>query len=287
MTTADPTSLLKQAHDFESTAARRGRPLTLYIAAGVVLVVVLWAIVPSLFASGSPIDGVGADRLQGPSAAHWFGTDQQGRDVFTRVVHGTRATLGGVAIATTIGLLGGLLLGVAAGSTSGWIEAAIMRVIDVILSLPSILVALCLVSAFGAGIVPVAVAIGFHAIAVFARLARSRVLEVRESEFVEAARLSSIGYWRILFTHILPNSAGPIVALIALEVANAVLAIGALGFLGYSVLPPHPEWGVVVADGRTYLAEAWWISTLPSVVLVIVVLSFSRLSRQAQLLGHV
>lgn len=271
----------------EATSRSRKPPAGFVIAGSIIVLTLLAAAIPALFTGQSPIDGDPLNRLLGPSAEHWFGTDHQGRDVWSRVVYGTRTTLGGVAIVVTIGLFGGLLLGVAAGSTSGWIEAAIMRIVDMILALPAILVALSIVAVFGPGIVQVSVALGFHAIAVFARLARARVLEVRETAYVEAAKLNSSGYWRTLFTHILPNSAGPILALLAIEIANAVLAIGALGFLGYGTLPPHPEWGVIVADGRTHLADAWWISTLPSVVLVAVVISFARISREIQNRSHV
>ncbi|WLP88430.1 ABC transporter permease [Gordonia sp. NB41Y] len=249
------------------------------IASGlVVLIVIGWLGWPGLFTSYSPIDGTTVQRLQPPGSAHWFGTDHQGRDVYARVVYGASKTIGGAAIAIVIGLFGGLILGVVAATAGGWIESVVMRIVEVLLAIPAILVALCLVSAFGPGVVQIAVAIGVHSIAVFTRLARSRVLEVRESEYVEAAALVASGYWSIMFRHVLPNSAGPVVALLAIEFANAVLSIGALGFLGYGALPPTPEWGVIISDGRGYLANAWWISLLPSLVLVLVVLAFNRIS---------
>lgn len=252
------------------------------LAVSVLVSVALWTIFPSWFTSHDPLIGEGAQRFLPPSLDHWFGTDRAGRDTFTRVVHGTRNTVYGAVIGTSIGLVVGTLLGVAAGVLRGAVDAVIMRLVDVLLALPGFLLALCIVAAFGPGTTHVAIGVGIAAVAPFARVARGEALRVVQLEYIDAARVSGASPAAVLFRHVLPNSAGPIVALIPTELGATILNIAGLGFLGYGAPPPTPEWGTLLSEGRDYLANAWWLTTLPGIVVVIAVLAVSRAGRLLQ-----
>jgi peptide/nickel transport system permease protein len=250
------------------------------IATGVALLilatVVLWTFFPSWFTTHDPIVGDGAQKFLPPSWENWFGTDRAGRDTFTRVVHGTRNTVYGAVIGTSIGLAVGTVIGVTAGVLRGAVDAVFMRLIDVLLALPGFLLALCVVAAFGPGTTHVAIGVGIAAIAPFARVARGEALRVVQLEYVDAARISGARPGAVLFRHVLPNSAGPIVALIPTELGATVLNIAGLGFLGYGAPPPTPEWGTLLSEGRDYLANAWWLTTLPGIVVLVAVLAVAR-----------
>ncbi|ORX18897.1 peptide ABC transporter permease [Mycolicibacterium wolinskyi] len=248
----------------------------------VLVTVALWTFFPSWFTSHDPIVGVGAQKFLPPGAEHWFGTDRAGRDTFTRVVHGTRNTVYGAVIGTSIGLVLGTVLGVTAGVLRGAVDAVIMRLVDVLLALPGFLLALCVVAAFGPGTTHVAIGVGIAAVAPFARVGRGEALRVVQLEYVDAARVSGAKPTTVLFRHVLPNSAGPIVALIPTELGSTILNIAGLGFLGYGAPPPTPEWGTLLSEGRDYLANAWWLTTLPGIVVLIAVLAVSRAGRILQ-----
>ncbi|MFD0482780.1 ABC transporter permease [Kineococcus sp. GCM10028916] len=263
---------------------RRGVPSRLrrpdvVLAGLVLLLVLLWAVVPDLFTSQSPIDGVPADRLQGPSAAHLFGTDHLGRDLFSRVVHGARLTLQATVLAVLIGLLVGTLVGLVSGFVRGVVDDVLMRVMDVLLSIPALLLSMALITALGFGTTKVAIAVGIGTVANFARVMRSEVLKVSSAVYVEAARANGVRTTGVLFRHVLPNAAGPVLALSALEFGVAVLAVSSLSFLGFGAPPPAPEWGSLVSGGRDYLATSWWLTTLPGLVVAAVVLSANRIAR--------
>jgi peptide/nickel transport system permease protein len=245
----------------------------------VVVVVVLWALVPDWFATADPLVGVPAEKLRPPSRDHWFGTDQFGRDVFARTVHAARLSMSGALLATAIAFAGGALLGATAGYVGGIVDTVAMRVVDVLLSVPNLLLTLMLLAAIGFGTTKVAIAVGIAGIARFARLARGEVLRVRTTDYVEAAQASGSRWWSVLVSHVIPNSIAPLVVLATLELGTAVLAIAAMSFLGYGAAPPTPEWGTLIADGRDYVATSWWISTMPGLVVAAVTLSFNRLSR--------
>ncbi|NUS05945.1 MAG: ABC transporter permease [Nonomuraea sp.] len=251
----------------------------LILAWTIVVVVLLWALLPGLFTGYDPIAGVPAEKLQAPSGQHLFGTDAVGRDVFARVVHGSVNSLSGAFVAVAVGLVLGTLLGLLAGSAGGVLDAAVMRVVDVLLSVPGLLLALTVIILLGPGTVNVAVAVGIGSVAAFARLSRSEVVRVRRTDYVEAAFGSGGRFPAVLWRHVLPNSAGPVVALAALQFGVAILAISTLGFLGYGAEPPTPEWGLLIAEGRNYLATSWWLTTLPGAVVVAVVLAAGRISR--------
>ena len=245
----------------------------------VLVVIVSWALVPWLYTGYSAVQGVPSEKMQPPSAAHWFGTDMLGRDLYARVVYGAINSLTGAALAVGIGLVLGTFLGVVAGSSRRIVDDIIMRFVDVLLAIPSLLLSLSIIILLGFGNLSVAVAAGFGAIAGFARLTRSEVVRVRRSDYVEAAFGSGGTFWAVLWRHVLPNSLTSVIAMSALQFGNAILAISAMGFLGYGAPAPTPEWGLLIAEGRNFLAFAWWMSTFPGLIVVALVLAANRISQ--------
>jgi peptide/nickel transport system permease protein len=243
----------------------------------IVLIVALgFAVAPSVFASGDPLRAAPADKLQGPSAAHWFGTDNIGRDVYTRAVHGAGLSLSATLLAVAIALVAGTVLGLLSGAVGGFVDSVLMRLVDVLLSIPALLLALALVTVLGFGTVNVAIAVGVTLIASFARVMRSEVLRVRRSLYVEAAFASGSRWHTVLWNHILRNAYPPVIALAAVQFGMAVLFVSSLSFLGFGAVPPTPEWGSLVSEGRNFLATSWWLTTLPGLVIVVVVLAAHR-----------
>jgi peptide/nickel transport system permease protein len=251
----------------------------------VVALVLAWAVVPGLFTGQDPINGVPAERLRSPSGAHWFGTDHLGRDVYTRVVHGSSLTLRATLIAVLVGLVVGSSLGLLAGFVGRWVDDVINRIVDVMLAIPGLVLSLAIVTALGFGTINVAIAIGVANVAGFARVMRAEVLRVTSSAYVEAGRAAGSTWWSVLRRHVLPNAAGPVIVLSALEFGTAILAVSSLSFLGFGAQPPAPEWGALVADGRDYLATAWWLTTLPGLVVATVVLAANRIARALERTG--
>ena len=243
------------------------------------LVVIVAALWPSVIAPGDPLVGVPAENLQGPSAAPWFGTDQIGRDLFTRVVHGTSLTISAASIAVAVGLVVGSVLGLVSGFAGGRTDAVIMRAADVLLAIPGLLLSLAIITALGFGTVNVAIAVGIASVASVSRIMRSEVIKVRSSAYIEAARASGNGWLRVLLRHVLPNSTGPVIVLGVLELGGAILAVSALSFLGYGAPAPAPEWGALVSGGRDFLRGAWWLTTLPGLTIALTVLAANRLAR--------
>ena len=253
---------------------RPGRSIPLLL----IVIAVLWAILPAVFTAASPIQTV-APALQPPSPAHPFGTDATGRDLFARVVHGASNSITGALIAVLVGLVVGTAIGVAAGAFGGVIDDVLMRFVDVLLAVPALLLSLSVVILLGFGTTNAAIAVGVTSVAAFARLSRSRVVSVRVTEYVEAAFGSGGSFLAVLWRHILPNSLTPVIALAALQFGSAILQISTLGFLGYGAPPPTPEWGLLIAEGRNYVATAWWLTALPGLIVAVVVLATNRLSQ--------
>lgn len=259
--------------------ARRLQP-GLWLAWTVLALAFVATVAPQLFTHYSPTEGIaGAQRLA-PHSAHWLGTDQLGRDLLARIVYGASQSLSAAVAAVAMGLTGGTALGVLAGAVGGRTEQALMRLVDVLLSIPALLLSLSLLILLGFGTVHAALAVGIASIASFARLARGEVVRVRRSEYVEAAFGSGGRFWQVLWRHIVPNSLTAVIAFAALQFGQAILALSTLSFLGYGTPPPTPEWGLLIAEGRNYLATAWWLTTFPGVVVVAVVLAANRVSRQ-------
>ncbi|WP_409180612.1 ABC transporter permease [Amycolatopsis sp. VS8301801F10] len=241
--------------------------------------VLVAAFAPTLFTGQDPIAGVPSERLQGPSPGHLFGTDETGRDVFARVVHGAGLSLRATVLAVLVAFVAGSALGLLAGFRGGWLDSVVMRIVDVLQAVPPILLSLALVTALGFGTTNVAIAVGVAHLASFARLMRAEVLRVRSGVFVEAARASGVRWAGVLGRHVLPNALGPVLVLATVTVGIAVLEVSALSFLGFGASPPTPEWGALVAGGRNFLATAWWMTTFPGLTVAAVVLAANRVSR--------
>jgi len=250
----------------------------LLLAWAVILLALLWALLPWIFTSYSGTIGTAGQQLRAPSALHWLGTDQIGRDVHARIIYGARHSLTGAFLAVAVGLLAGTWFGLIAGSVGGWVDDVIMRFVDVMLSIPSLLLSLSIIILLGFGELDAAVAVGIASVARFARLMRSEVVRVRRSDYVEAAFGSGGSFSAVLWRHVLPNSMTAVVSLAALQFGTAILAIATLGFLGYGAPPPTPEWGLLIAEGRDYVATAWWLTGFPGLAVVLVVLAANRIS---------
>lgn len=218
-----------------------------------------------------------ANRLKGPSAEHWLGTDEFGRDIFARLVHGARVSLKVGVIAVGISIILGGILGALAGFYGGRIDNIIMRIMDVFLAVPSILLAIAIVSALGPSIINLMVAISISSVPRYARIVRASVLSIRDQEFVEAARAIGANNARIIFRHIIPNSLAPVIVQGTLGVASAILSTAGLSFIGLGIQPPAPEWGSMLSGGRQYLRYAWWVTTFPGVAIMITILSLNLL----------
>lgn len=218
-----------------------------------------------------------ANRLKGPSAEHWLGTDEFGRDIFARLIHGARVSLKVGIIAVGISIILGGILGALAGFYGGRIDNIIMRIMDVFLAVPSILLAIAIVSALGPSILNLMVAISISSVPSYARIVRASVLSIRDQEFVEAARAIGANNARIIFRHIIPNSLAPVIVQGTLGVASAILSTAGLSFIGLGIQPPAPEWGSMLSGGRQYLRYAWWVTTFPGVAIMITILSLNLL----------
>ena len=247
------------------------------ITLSVVFLVLIGASVarPQWFTSYGPNDTVPQDKLLPPSLTHPFGTDRLGRDLWTRVIYGGGTTLGASLIALTIAVFAGLTIGVLAGYLGGITDTVLMRFIDVWLAIPGLLLAITIVTAIGFGAIPVAIAIGIGITPGFVRTTRSQVLKVRSSPYIEAAYAGGSSFSRIILTHVLPNSLGPVSVMALLEFGGVIMGVATLSFLGFGAKPPDPEWGSLINDGRDYLMTAPWVSLLPGLIVVLTVLSIT------------
>lgn len=279
-TATDPSRI--EQHEPDSRAATLKTVLRspgLVLSWLVVATVIAWAFAPSLFTSKDPYEGDVDASFAPPSLAHPFGADRLGRDLLARVIYGTSTTLSATVLAVLVGLIVGSLIGLLSGFIGGRTDTIVMRFVDVLLAIPALLLAMTVVTALGYGTVEVAFAVGITAIAAFARVMRSEVLKVARSDYVEAAYGSGAGFGRVVFRHVLPNSRAAVLSLAALECGAAILAVAALGFLGYGAPPPQPEWGLAVSEGRDYLATYPWIALFPGIVIAAVVLSTNRIGK--------
>ncbi|MBC2856568.1 MAG: ABC transporter permease [Cetobacterium sp.] len=216
-------------------------------------------------------------RLKPPSAQHWLGTDEFGRDIFARIIHGARVSLKVGVVAVGIAIVIGGTLGAIAGYYGGKLDNVIMRIMDIFLAVPSILLAIAIVSALGPNLLNLMVAISVSSIPGYARIVRASVLSIRDQEFVEAARAIGASDGRIIFRHIIPNALAPVIVQGTLGVAGAILSTAGLSFIGLGIQPPAPEWGSMLSGGRQYLRYAWWVTTFPGVVIMITILSLNLL----------
>ncbi|MBR8701728.1 Glutathione transport system permease protein GsiD [Fusobacterium sp. DD29] len=217
------------------------------------------------------------ERLQAPSSKHWLGTDEFGRDIFARIVHGARVSLTVGIVAVSISIVVGGILGAVAGYYGGMLDNVIMRAMDIFLAVPSILLAIAIVSALGPSLANLMIAISISSVPRYARIVRASVLSIRDQEFIEAARAIGASNTRIIFRHIIPNSLAPVIVQGTLGVASAILSTAGLSFIGLGIQPPAPEWGSMLSGGRQYLRYAWWVTTFPGVAIMITILSLNLL----------
>ena len=216
-------------------------------------------------------------RLQGPSAEHWLGTDEYGRDILARLIHGSRISLVVGLVSVSISLVVGGLCGALAGYYGGIIDNVIMRVMDVLLAVPSILLSITIVAAFGTNLFNVMVAIGMSSVPGYARIVRAAVLSIKDQEFVESSRSIGTGTLRIILQEIIPNCLAPIIVQATLGVASAILSTASLSFIGLGVQQPVPEWGAMLSGGRTFMRDAIHLTVFPGLAIVITVLALNLL----------
>lgn len=241
-------------------------PLTL-LGLGMLLLIVLLSVFAPLITPYDPTKINIVERFSPPSAAHWFGTDEVGRDIFTRILYGARLSLGvGVAIVFAAGLVG-TLIGCVSGYFGGRVDQLIMRLMDMILAFPSLVLAMALAAVLGPNLFNAMLAIAIVKVPVYVRLARAETLVLREKLFVQAAATFGIGPWQIIFRHILPNAISPVVIQVTLDIGDAILFVATLGFLGLGAQPPTPEWGAMISVGWKYLLDYWWYPTFPGLAL--------------------
>lgn len=250
---------------------------TLIIGAVLVGIVALAAVVSFIWTPYDPVQVIPADRLQGPSGAHWFGTDKYGRDLFSGMLYGARITLLVGIVSVGIALLIGTPLGMLAGIRGGWIEEVIMRTSDIALAFPALLLAIMASAVFGASTWTAMVAIGVASIPGFARVARSGTLQVMNTEYVLAARAASQSRFRIALRHVLPNTVGILVVQCSVSFALAVLAEAGLSFLGLGTPPPTPSWGRMLQESQQFLGTHPLLAILPGLAIAIAVMGFNLL----------
>ncbi|MGL4687206.1 MAG: nickel transporter permease [Fusobacteriaceae bacterium] len=218
-----------------------------------------------------------SSRLQPPSLNHLLGTDEFGRDIFARLIHGARVSLQVGVLAVGVSIVVGGSLGAVAGFYGGRLDNVIMRIMDVFLAVPSILLAIAIVSALGPNLVNLMISISISSVPSYARIVRASVLSIRDQEFVEAAKAIGASDTRIIFRHIIPNSLAPVIVQGTLGVAGAILSTAGLSFIGLGIQPPAPEWGSMLSGGRQYLRYAWWVTTFPGIAIMITILSLNLL----------
>ena len=244
----------------------------------IVVALVLMAIFARWLAPYSPTEGdLRTLRLLPPSAAHWFGTDDQGRDILSRVVHGSRITLMVVSLVAVLAAPIGLLVGTVAGYLGGWVDATLMRITDIFLAFPKLILALAFVAALGPGIENAVIAIAITSWPPYARIARAETLTVRQADYIAAVRLIGASPWRIVLRHIMPLCLASLIVRVTLDMAGIILTAAGLGFLGLGAQPPMPEWGAMIAGGRQYVLDQWWVAAGPGAAIFVVSLAFNLL----------
>ncbi len=241
----------------------------------IVAALIVVAVLAPYIAPYNPIEQDLSMRLSPPSSSHIFGMDTLGRDIFSRVVYGCRITLEIAFVITLVGGSAGSIVGVIAGYAGGKVDEILMRVTDMFLAFPRLILALAFAAALGPSLINMLIAISVVDWPIYARLARGQALSAKREDFVEAARAMGAGNWRVIFLHILPICLSPIIVQVSLRLGDVILTAAGLGFLGLGAQPPTPEWGVMVSDGRNFILNEWWIATFPGLAIMVVVLGFN------------
>ncbi|MCY1706167.1 MULTISPECIES: ABC transporter permease [unclassified Pannonibacter] len=248
-------------------------PLTV-VGLVIIIALLLTAAFAPWIAPYNPIEGQLTARLLPPSAEHWMGTDELGRDIFSRVIYGARITLFIVLLVAVISAPLGLVIGAISGYFGGAVDRIMMGITDIFLSMPRLILALAFVAALGPGIENAVIAIAITAWPVYARLARAETLTVRKAEFIAAVRMQGASHGRIILRHILPLCMSSTIVRVTLDMAGIILTAAGLGFLGLGAQPPLPEWGAMISRGRAFILDQWWVATMPGFAIVIVSLGF-------------
>ena len=244
----------------------------------ITVALVLMAIFAPWLAPYDPIAQNLAERLQPPGTpGHWLGTDDFGRDIWTRILFGSRITLYIVLLVILTAPVAGLIIGTVAGYFGGWVDQVLMRITDIFLAFPRLILALALVAVLGPGIENAVLAIALTAWPPYARVARAETLTVRNSDYIAAIRLQGAGAMRVIWGHVMPMCLPSVIIRVTLDMAGVILTAAGLGFLGLGVQPPTPEWGLMISSGRKFLFEQWWVATMPGLAIFIVSLGFNLL----------
>ncbi|AOF88263.1 nickel transporter permease [Sinorhizobium sp. RAC02] len=239
--------------------------------------VVLAAFAPLLAPHSPYIGDLAKARLLSPGPGHWLGTDDQGRDILSRLIYGSRLTLQVVLLVAVIAAPIGLLVGTVAGYAGGWVDAVLMRITDIFLAFPKLVLALAFVAALGPGIGNAIIAIAITSWPPYARIARAETLTVRNSDYILAVQLMGASPWRIVLRHIMPLCISSLIVRVTLDMAGIILTAAGLGFLGLGAQPPLPEWGAMIASGRRFILDQWWVAAAPGFAILIVSLGFNLL----------
>ncbi len=243
----------------------------------IVLTLVMLALLADVLAPYPPTVGELSARLLPPSSTHFFGTDDQGRDIFSRLMHGSRITLAVVAMVAVLAAPIGLLVGTVAGYAGGWIDAVLMRITDIFLAFPRLILALAFVAALGPGIENAVIAIAITSWPPYARIARAETLTIRQADYISAVKLLGASPMRIVLRHVMPLCLPSVIVRVTLDMAGIILTAAGLGFLGLGAQPPLPEWGAMIAAGRAYVLDQWWVAAAPGAAIFIVSLGFNLL----------
>ncbi len=258
-----------------------GRRLA-FIGSVIVALFLLLTVTAPLVSPYDPYDQDLSSALSSPSVAHWLGADQYGRDVLSRLIFGSRTALLAIVVANGLALVLGCALGLVGGFFGGALDAAIMRLVDVLLAFPYLLLALIIVAALGPSLTNSMIAIGIVYAPQYARLIRGQVLGVRSADYVRAARAIGVSPLTIMLRHVLPNSFTPVIVMATLQAGSVVVETAGLSFLGLGAQPPSPDWGALLADGHNFFLTAWWIATFPGLAIFWVVLGFNLLGDALQ-----
>ncbi|MBJ6126341.1 ABC transporter permease [Microvirga splendida] len=245
----------------------------------IVILLVLVAAFADFIAPYSPIVGgdLRTERLLPPSETYWLGTDDQARDIFSRIIYGSRITLFVVILVSIIATPVGLLVGTVSGYLGGWVDTVLMRITDIFLAFPRLVLALAFVAALGPGIENAVIAIAITSWPPYARIARAETLMIRNSDFIAAVKLQGASTPRIIMGHVVPLCVSSLIVRVTLDMAGIILTAAGLGFLGLGAQPPMPEWGAMVATGRNYLIDQWWVAAMPGIAIFVVSLGFNLL----------